>query len=87
MSQNLCILRNKSVDGKNEFLNHTTSKIIHKKYPGIVRQSFKFGLVSDNDLEKEILDTIKSSIYRSIPAAILKQCVNVYLRHLTNSIH
>ena len=34
----------------------------------------------------ENLDTKKSSTYGSIPAIILKQCVNAYLPHLTNSI-
>ena len=40
-------------------------------------------------MEKEIenLDTKKSSTYGFIPAAILKQCVNTYLPHPTNSIN
>ena len=40
-------------------------------------------------MEKEIrnLDTKKSSTYGSIPATILKQCMNAYLPHLTNSIN
>ena len=63
--------------------------IIHKKYPEIVPESFKFELVSDNDVKKEIenLDTKVLSTYGSIPAVILKQCVNPYLPHLTNSIN
>ena len=35
----------------------------------------------------ENLDTKRSSTYGSIPATILKQCVNAYLLHLTNSIN
>ena len=40
-------------------------------------------------MKKEIenLDIKKSSTYGSIPATILKQCVNAYLPHLTNSIN
>ena len=63
--------------------------MIHEKYPEILSESFKFQLVSNNEVKKEIenLDTKKSSTYGSIPATILKQCVNAYLPHLTNSIN
>ena len=63
--------------------------MIHEKYPEILPESFKFQLVSNNEVKKEIenLDTKKSSTYGSIPATILKQCVNAYLPHLTNSIN
>ena len=37
--------------------------------------------------EIENVDTKKSSTYGSTLAAILKQCVNAYLPHLTNSIN
>ena len=62
--------------------------MIHEKYPEILPESFKFQFVSNNEVKKEIenLDTKKSSTYCSIPATILKQCVNAYLPHLTNSI-
>ena len=75
--------------GINEFENHISIKIIHDKYPEILPESFKFQLVSNNEVKKEIenLDTKKSSTYGSIPATILKQCVNGYLPHLTNSIN
>ena len=75
--------------GINEFENHISIKMIHEKYPEILPESFKFQLVSNNEVKKEIenLDTKKSSIYGSIPATILKQCVNAYLPHLTNSIN
>ena len=47
-----------------------------------------FQFLSNNEMKKEIenLDTKKSSTYGSIPATILKQCVNAYLPHLTNYI-
>ena len=62
--------------------------MIHEKYPEILPESFKFQFVSNNGVKKEIenLDTKKSSTYGSIPAIILKQCVNAYLPHLMNSI-
>ena len=74
--------------GVNEFENHISIKMIHEKYPEIPPESFKFQFLSHNEVKKEIenLDTKKSSTYGSIPAAILKQCVNAYLPHLTNSI-
>ena len=72
--------------GINEFENHISVKMISEKYPEILPESFKFQLVSNNEVKKEIenLDTKKSSTYGSIPATILKQCV---LPHLTNSIN
>ena len=75
--------------GINEFENHISIKIIHEKYPEILPETFKFQLVSNNEVKKEIknLDTKKSSTYGPIPATILKQCVNAYLPHLTNSIN
>ena len=64
--------------GVNEFENHISIKMIHEKYPEILPESFKFQFLSNNEVKKEIenLDTKKSSTYGSIPAAILKQCVN-----------
>ena len=75
--------------GINEFENHISIKMIHEKYPEILPESFKFQFLSNNEVKKEIenLDTKKSSTYGSIPATILKQCVNAYLSHLTNSIN
>ena len=74
--------------GVNEFENHISIKMIHEKYPEILPESFTFQLVSNNEVKKEIenLDTKKSSTYDSIPGTFLKQCVNGYLPHLTNSI-
>ena len=72
----------------NEFENHISIKMTHEKYPEILPESFKFQLVSDEmKIEIENLDTKKSSTYGSIRATILKQCVNTYLPHLTNSIN
>ena len=53
------------------------------------QKSFKFQLVSNNEVKKEIenLDSKKLSTYGSIPATILKQYVNAYLPRLTNSIN
>ena len=75
--------------GVNEFENHISIKMIHEKYPEILPESFKFQFASNNEVKKEIenLDTKKSSTYGSIPATILKQCVNAYLPHLTNSLN
>ena len=75
--------------GVNEFENHISIKMIHEKYPEILPESFKFQFLSNNEVKKEIenLDTKKSSTYGSIPATILKQCLNVYLPHFTNSIN
>ena len=63
--------------------------MIHEKYPEILPESFKFQFLYNNEVKKEIenLDTKKSSTYGSIPATILKQCVDAYLPHLTNSIN
>ena len=63
--------------------------MIHEKNPEILPERFKFQLVSNNKVKKDIenLDTKKLSTYRYIPAVVLKQCVNAYLLHLTNSIN
>ena len=62
--------------GINEFENHISIKMIHEKYLEILPESFKFQLVSNNEVKKEIenFDTKKSSTYGSIPATILKLC-------------
>ena len=75
--------------GVNEFEDHISIKMIHEKYPEILLESFKFQFLSNNEVNKEIenLDTKKSSTYGAIAATILKQCVNAYLPHFTNSIN
>ena len=49
--------------GVNEFENHISIKMVHDKYSEILPESFKFQLVSNNKVKKEIenLGTIKSS--------------------------
>ena len=73
----------------NEFENHISIKMIHEKYPEILPEKIKFQFLSNNMVKRETenLDTKKSSTCGSIPATILKQCVNAYLPHLTNSIN
>ena len=57
-------------NGVNELENHISIKMIQEKYPEILPESFKFQLVFNNEVRKEIknLDTKKSSTYGSIPA-------------------
>ena len=45
--------------GVNEFENHISIKMIHEKFPEILPENFKFQLVSNNEVKKEIknLDT------------------------------
>ena len=40
--------------GVNEFKNHISIKMIYEKYPEILPESFKFQLVSNNEVKKEI---------------------------------
>ena len=40
--------------GINEFENHISIKMIHEKYPEILPESFKFQLVSINEVKEEI---------------------------------
>ena len=51
--------------------------------------SFKFEPVAKDykKNEKQKLDVKKSSIFGFIPVAMLKDCVEVYLFHLTNSVN
>ena len=64
MSQNFKLKKQHGVgrSGVNEFKNHVSIKMIHEKYPEILPESFKFQLVSNNEVRKEIenLDTKKS---------------------------
>ena len=63
--------------------------MIYEKYPEILPKSFKFQLVSNNEVKKEIenLDTKITSTYVSIPETILKHRVNAHFPHLTNFIN
>ena len=50
LKKQFCVRRS----GVNEFENHISIKMIHEKYPEILPGSFKFQLVSNNELKKEI---------------------------------
>ena len=71
------------------FENHISIKKIHKIFPNIIPENFHFKEVSKDDVRKEIrnLNVKKLSTYSSIPASILKQCVDAYLPYLTDSIN
>ena len=71
------------------FDNHVSIKKIKKSFPNIVPDDFNFQEVAREDVKKEIinLNVKKSSTNGSIPATILKQCVDVYLPFLTKAIN
>ena len=69
--------------------NHISIKKIRETFPENISESFHFEQVSSNIVRKEIrnLNIKKSSTYGSIPASILKQCVDGYLPYLTITIN
>ena len=71
------------------FDNHISIKKIRETFLNIIPENFHFKEVSKDDVRKEIsnLKVKKSSTYSSIPASILKQCVDAYLPYLTDSIN
>ena len=71
----------------NTFFINTTEKLNLKSFKN--SSDFNFRQVSLKEVKSEILDLhIKtSSIKGSIPATILKQCVDIYLPFLTNAIN
>ena len=71
------------------FDNHISIKKIHETFLNIIPENFHFKEVSKDDVRKEIrnLNVKKLSTYSSIPASILKQCVDAYLPYLTDSIN
>ena len=71
------------------FENHISIKKIYETFPNIIPENFHFKEVSKDDVRKEIrnLNVKKLSTYSSIPASILKQCVDAYLPYLTDSIN
>ena len=71
------------------FENHISIKKIHETFPNIIPENFRFKEVSKGNVRKEIhnLNVKKSPTYGSIPASILKQCVNAYLPYVTDSIN
>ena len=82
-----------SISSKNSnsdvFHDHISIKKIKEIYPEIVPNSFKFEPVTKGDIKNEIqkLNVKKSSTIGYIPAAILKDCIDVYLVHLTNTVN
>ena len=71
------------------FDNHISIKKIHETFLNIIPENFHFKEVSKDDVRKEIrnLNVKKSSTYGSIPASILKQCVDAYLPYIIDSIN
>ena len=71
------------------FHDHISIKKIKDIYPEIVPNSFKFGPVTKDDITNEIqnLNVKKSSTFGCIPVTILKDCIDVYLVHLANSVN
>ena len=69
--------------------NHKGIKKIKESFPNIVSGNFNFQEVSKEDIKKEKinLNIKKSSTIGSIPAPILKRCVDGYLLFLTKSIN
>ena len=65
-----------------------TLKKIHETFPNIIPENFHFKELSKDNVRKEIrnINVKKSSTHASIPAFILKQCVDAYLPHLADSI-
>ena len=72
-----------------QFKDLASIKKIELSDPEIVPDTFKFTLVSSEDVKKEImnLNFKKSSSSKAIPATILKQSVHIYLPFLTNCIN
>ena len=72
-----------------QFKDYASIKKIELNYPEIVPNTFKFTLVSSEDVKKEImnLNVKKSLSSKAIPATILKQSLHIYLPFLTNCIN
>ena len=71
------------------FQNHVSVRKIQECFPNIKTNDFNFRQVSLKKVKSEILNLNikKSSTKGSIPATILKQSVDIYLRFLTNAMH
>ena len=71
------------------FKNHVSITKIQECFANIEANDFNFRQVSLKEVKLEILDLNikKSSTKGSIPATILKQCVDIYLPFLTNAIN
>ena len=71
------------------FHDHISIKKIKEIYPEIVPNSFKFEPVTKDNIKDEIqkLHVKKSPTFGCIPLTILKDCIDVYLVHLTNAVN
>ena len=72
-----------------QFKDRASIKKIKLSYPEIVSDTFKFTLVSSEDLKNEIMNpnVKKSYSSKAISATVLKQSVYIYLPFLTNCIN
>ena len=72
-----------------KFDNHINIKKIKESFPNIVSGDFNFQEVARENVKKETINlNIKTSWTNwSVPATILKQCVDVYLPFLTKAIN
>ena len=74
--------------GINIFENHIRIKKIQENFPNIIPENFHFRDVSKDDVTKIRNLNVKQSLtYGSIPASILKQCIDAYLPYVTDSIN
>ena len=71
------------------FHDHISIKKIKEIYPEIVPNSCKFEPFTKEDIKNEIqkLNVKRSSTFGCIPTTILKDSVDVYLVHSTNSVN
>ena len=71
------------------FKNHKSIRKVQECFPNIEENDFNIQQVSLKEVKSEILNLNikKSSTKGSIPATILKQCVDIYLPFLTNAIN
>ena len=69
------------------FQNHVSIRKIQECFPNIKANDFNFRQVSLKEVKSEILNLNikKTSTKGSIPATLLKQCVDIYLPFLTNA--
>ena len=72
------------------FDHHISVCKIKEAYSEILQENnFSFKMVSMYEVKEEVLklNSKKSSTYGAIPASILKQTIEVYLKYLTNTIN
>ena len=71
------------------FHDHISIKKFKEIYPEIVPNSFKSEPVTKDDIKNEIqnLKVKNSSTFGCVPVTILRDCIDVYLVHLTNFVN